>query len=48
MDQMITFSDKNSHVIPGLIQRFHKAKINNADSVEVWGSGNPKRVFICR
>ena len=30
------FSDKNSHVIPGLIQRFHKAKINNADSVEVW------------
>ena len=40
------FSDKNSHVIPGLIQRFHKAKINNADSVEVWGSGNPKREFL--
>jgi len=40
------FSDKNSHVIPGLIQRFHKAKFNNADSVEVWGSGNPKREFL--
>ena len=40
------FSDKNSHVIPGLIQRFHKAKSNNADSVEVWGSGNPKREFL--
>ena len=40
------FSDKNSHVIPGLIQRFHKAKINNADSVEVWGSGTPKREFL--
>ena len=40
------FSDKNSHVIPGLIQRFHKAKINNADSVEVWGSGNPKIEFL--
>ena len=40
------FSDKNSHVIPGLIQRFHKAKINNADSVEVWGSGSPKREFL--
>ena len=40
------FSDKNSHVIPGLIQRFHKAKINNDDSVEVWGSGNPKREFL--
>ena len=40
------FSDKNSHVIPGLIQRFHKAIINNADSVEVWGSGSPKREFL--
>ncbi len=40
------FSDKNSHVIPGLIQRFHKAKFNNADSVQVWGSGNPKREFL--
>lgn len=40
------FSDKGSHVIPGLIQRFHKAKINNFDTVEVWGSGNPKREFL--
>lgn len=40
------FSDKNSHVIPGLIQRFHQAKIDGLGSVEVWGSGEPKREFL--
>ncbi len=40
------FSDKNSHVIPGLIQRFHQAKIDGLGSVEVWGSGDPKREFL--
>ncbi|MDC0471635.1 NAD-dependent epimerase/dehydratase family protein [Acidimicrobiia bacterium] len=40
------YSDKNSHVIPGLIQRFHKAKIDGLGSVEVWGSGDPKREFL--
>ena len=36
----------NSHVIPGLITRFHKAKINNFSEVKVWGSGQPKREFL--
>lgn len=40
------FSDKGSHVIPGLMQRIHKAKLENKDFVEVWGSGNPKREFL--
>lgn len=40
------FHPKNSHVIPGLIRRFHDAKINNIDSVAVWGSGSPKREFL--
>jgi GDP-L-fucose synthase len=40
------FHPKNSHVIPGLIRRFHDAKINNIDSVSVWGSGSPKREFL--
>lgn len=40
------FSDKGSHVIPGLIQRIHKAHTNNDSYVEVWGSGNPKREFL--
>ena len=36
----------NSHVIPGLIQRIHKAKLNNDLSVSVWGSGAAKREFL--
>jgi GDP-L-fucose synthase len=40
------FSDKGSHVIPGLIQRIHNAHTNNDSYVEVWGSGNPKREFL--
>jgi GDP-L-fucose synthase len=36
----------NSHVIPGLIYRFHKAKINNLANVIIWGSGKPKREFL--
>ncbi len=36
----------NSHVIPGLIRRFHEAKINKQKSVSVWGSGRPKREFL--
>ncbi len=37
---------QNSHVIPGLIRKFHEAKENNYDQVEVWGSGKPKRDFL--
>lgn len=40
------FNLKSSHVIPALIRKFHEAKINNKKSVEVWGSGNPKREFM--
>ncbi|ETN92844.1 GDP-L-fucose synthase [Gammaproteobacteria bacterium MOLA455] len=36
----------NSHVIPGLIRRFHEAKINNESEVVVWGSGSVKREFL--
>jgi len=35
-----------SHVLPALIRKFHEAKINKADSVEIWGSGKPKREFL--
>ena len=37
---------QNSHVLPALIRKFHEAKINNADTVTIWGSGNPKREFL--
>jgi len=40
------FHDTNSHVIPALIRRFHEAKIKKYNSVEIWGSGNPKREFL--
>lgn len=36
----------NSHVLPALLRKFHTAKEEAADSVEVWGSGNPKREFL--
>ena len=40
------YHPENSHVIPGLIRRFHEAKISNAPSVTVWGSGTPRREFL--
>jgi GDP-L-fucose synthase len=40
------YHPENSHVIPGLIYRFHKAKINNLESVTIWGTGKPKREFL--
>ena len=36
----------NSHVIPGLIQKFHNAKLTNSTKVEVWGTGKPRREFL--
>jgi GDP-L-fucose synthase len=40
------YHPENSHVIPGLIYKFHKAKINNLESVTIWGTGTPKREFL--
>jgi GDP-L-fucose synthase len=36
----------HSHVIPGLLRRFHQAKIDQAPSVSLWGSGTPRREFL--
>ena len=42
------FHPENSHVIPGLMRRFHDAKMENDSQVIVWGSGNAMREFsIC-
>ena len=35
-----------SHVVPGLIRRFHEAKISNLPQVGVWGSGGARREFL--
>lgn len=40
------FHPDNSHVIPGLLRRFHEAKLNNAEQVVAWGTGRPMREFL--
>ncbi len=40
------FSAENSHVIPGLIRRFHEARCQGQPEVRIWGSGMPRREFI--
>ena len=40
------FHPENSHVIPALMQRFHKAKFNNSAEVVVWGTGKAMREFL--
>jgi GDP-L-fucose synthase len=40
------YHPENSHVIPGLIRRFHEAKISGAKEVVVWGTGKALREFL--
>ncbi len=40
------FHPTNSHVIPGLINRFHHASENNEKEIMIWGSGKPLREFL--
>jgi GDP-L-fucose synthase len=36
----------NSHVLPALIRKFHDAKVEGKEKVEIWGTGTPKREFL--
>lgn len=36
----------HSHVIPGLIRRFHEAKVEGKKTVQIWGTGKPLREFL--
>lgn len=40
------YHPENSHVIPGLIRRFHEAKVSGAPEVTLWGTGTPFREFL--
>jgi GDP-L-fucose synthase len=40
------FDLQNSHVLPALIRKFHEAKSRNDKTVEVWGTGAPRREFL--
>ena len=40
------FDEHSSHVLPGMIRRFHDAKATGAAVVTNWGSGEPRREFL--
>ncbi len=40
------YHPQNSHVIPALLRRFHEAKVAQAPSVSIWGTGKPCREFL--
>lgn len=35
-----------SHVVAALIRRFHEAKVSGSKTVQVWGTGTPRREFL--
>jgi GDP-L-fucose synthase len=41
------FDLETSHVLPALIRKFDDAKENNLPEVTLWGTGTPKREFLC-
>ncbi|MBL8022487.1 MAG: GDP-L-fucose synthase [Leptospirales bacterium] len=40
------YHPENSHVIPALIRRIHAAKLEGAEEVTIWGTGQPLREFL--
>ena len=40
------YDPNNSHVLPALIRKMHEAKISQAPSVSIWGTGQPLREFL--
>jgi len=40
------FNPDTSHLVPGLIRKFHHAKMTGSSSVELWGTGTPRREFM--
>jgi len=40
------FDLNTSHVLPAMIRKFYEAKLNNNETVELWGSGTPLREFL--
>jgi GDP-L-fucose synthase len=40
------YHPQHSHVLPGLIRRFHEAKLSKAPAVPCWGTGSPMREFL--
>ena len=40
------FDLETSHVLPALLRKFHEAKASGATTVEIWGTGTPRREFL--
>jgi GDP-L-fucose synthase len=40
------FDLDNSHVVPALMRKAHEAKLANAQSIPIWGTGTPRREFL--
>ena len=40
------FDLESSHLVPAIIRKMHEAKINNAENVEIWGTGKPYRELL--
>jgi GDP-L-fucose synthase len=40
------FDLNSSHVLPALIRKAHEAKLAGAPSMEIWGTGSPRREFL--
>ena len=40
------FDLRTSHALPALMRKFHDAKVNGLESVELWGTGKPRREFM--
>jgi GDP-L-fucose synthase len=40
------FDPRWSHMIPAVISKLHQAKLNNEQTVEIWGTGEARREFM--
>jgi GDP-L-fucose synthase len=40
------FDLKSSHVLPALIRKAHEAKTRGSKTIEIWGTGKPRREFL--
>ncbi len=41
------YDPQNSHVLPALIRKFHEAMEQRQEKVVIWGTGKPRREFLC-
>tara|TARA_Y100001968_G_scaffold312739_1_gene336236 strand:- start:397 stop:1323 length:927 start_codon:yes stop_codon:yes gene_type:complete len=41
-----SFKEQDSHLLPSIIRKVHKAKLENRNQIEIWGTGNARREFM--